>query len=177
MQQDVLLAAEASGNIELMKQKRKSGSRALLGAGNETSCSLLLFSFPSESFSTSNLAELPSFVILPVNLEIITPCKDNVNRQLWEHPVAKLLMPGALELSLEADAVEESTEIRCLVSWMSSLTPELFYKSKQLTFTDPFPSGVMGEKVAVVSMLGVEYGLSVCSGLDLLLKFLSNTCS
>lgn len=132
MQQDVLLAAEASWDIGLMMQKRKYGSRALLGAGNETSCSLLLPSFPGESFSTSNLADLPYFVILPVDLEIITLCKDHVNRHLWEHPVAKLLRPGALGLSLEAAAIEESIETRSLVSWMSALSPELFYKRKQL---------------------------------------------
>lgn len=90
------------------------------------------------------------FVILPVGLEIVTFCKDRINRQLWEHLVAKLLMPGALELSLEAPAVEEGTETRCLVSWMSHLTPELFYKRKPLTLSGSSPSGVMGEKVAVL---------------------------
>lgn len=108
-------------------QRRRYGSRALLGAGHETSCSLLLPSFLGESFSASNLADLPCFVILPVDLEIVTLCKEHINRQLWEHVVAKLLMPGALEQSLEAAVVEKSTETRCLVSWMSALTPELFY--------------------------------------------------
>ena len=177
VQQDVLLAAEALWDMGLMMRKRKYGSRAVPGAGNETSCSSLLPFFLGESFSTSSLADLPCFVILPVDLEMITLCKDHVNRQLWEHLVAKLLMPGALELSLEAAAIEESTETRCLISWMSALTPELFYKRKQLTLTDFSPSGVMGEKVAVVSTLGVEHGLSACSKLDLLLKVLSNTCS
>jgi len=141
-------------------RKMKYGSRALLGAGNEISCSSLLPSFLGESFSNSNLADLPCFVILPVELEILTLCKDHVNRQLWEHLVAKLLIPGALELFLEAAAVEKSTEARYLISWMSALDPELFYKRRHLTASGSSPSAVMGEKVAVTSTLGVEHGLS-----------------
>lgn len=64
--------------------------------------------------------------------------------------MAKLLTPAALEFSLEAAAIEESTETRCLVSWVSALTPELFYERKQRTLSGSSPSGVMGEKGAVV---------------------------
>lgn len=84
-------------------------------------------------------------------------------------------MPGALRLSLETAAIEESTETRHLVSWMSALTPELFYKRKQLNSSGSSPSGVVEEKAVVVSMLGVEHGLSACLELDVLLMALSNT--
>lgn len=113
--------------------------------------------FSGENFSSSNLGDLLCSVILPVLFEIVTLCKAQVNQ---EHLVAKLLRSGALELLWEAAAIKESTEARCLVSWVTALTPELFVRQDSLPTTVSSPLGMIWKRVAVVSMLSVEHVLS-----------------